>query len=351
MTDEASSTALEIHVLVPGQTASDTLETIVPPLKDGVRFRSVQRNPRASAGPSHLEAGNQHQVSSSGDSDGSDIIRTLQDLLSFAKDLFLFFFSEICTNLLLFRQPIAYASELRPLVEQAQICGDEARSLLCTVNGDPNLSTPSSVRSFQKSWKRYLEGKNEEWNAAAGEVVFLAAFIFAAVQFAEKNDPATRIFAFVAVEDLAFSFMVSQLLSRHLPKRRIEDLHYGFHLLERADAESSCMWNIPTLLSISGASTWWSRILSLVTFASAVYHFTATNDSNADSTVSLELWQMITARVVMGAIFLISGSCLISMQRTLKGYGTAVDHAPLLSPEPPDTSSQVTSETGKGHLP
>lgn len=109
------------------------------------------------------------------DSGGSDIIHTLQDLLSFAKDLFLFFFSEICTNLLLFRQPIAYASELRPLVEQAQICGDEARSLLCTVNGDPNLSTPSSVRSFQESWKRYLEEKNEEWNAAAGEVVFLAA--------------------------------------------------------------------------------------------------------------------------------------------------------------------------------
>ncbi|KAJ7035699.1 hypothetical protein C8F04DRAFT_1182261 [Mycena alexandri] len=227
MAGEASSTALEIHVLLPAPRTSDTFET--PPLKDGVRFRSPKR---ASDGPSHLEAGNQHQFSSSGDSDGSGIIHTLQDVLSFAKLLFLLFLSEIFKNLLLFRQPVACASELRPLLEQAQICGDEARSLFCTLNDASNLSTPSSVRSFQKSWERYLEGKTEEWKAAAGEVVFLAAFIFAAVQFAEKNDPATRVFAFVAVEALAFSFMVSRLLSRHLHKRRVEDLHYGFHLLE-----------------------------------------------------------------------------------------------------------------------
>lgn len=58
-------------------------------------------------------------------------------------------------------------------------------------------------------------------------------------------------------------------------------------------------------------------LLSTFTFASVFYHDTESVASSADSNIPLSLWEMVTSRVVMMAIFLISVSCLFAMHATL----------------------------------
>ncbi|KAJ7180461.1 hypothetical protein C8R46DRAFT_583828 [Mycena filopes] len=350
MSEEASSTGIEIHVLLPASGETETSppsERTVPPLRPGVTFRGPSPK-RASTGPSQLEAGSRLEVGVPANAKWDSLQRILKEAPYFAKRLVLCFLSPICTTLFLFRRPLACASELQPLLQVAQSCREEARSVFCAQGGQTDFSLPGPTQgaldSFQKSWEMYWEGKTAEWSSHSTVAGVLVGIIIVVIQIAEKNDPATRVFAFVAVAVLIGSFTVNQLLPRHLHKRRLEDLHYAFHFIERADAESSCIWNIQTVLSISTASTWWSVILSLITFACVFIHDTASTDST-DSTLSLTTWEMNTARAVMGTIFLISALCLYAMHKTLKSYGTAVNHAPFSSLGAQGSGSQIPSES------
>ncbi|KAJ7918724.1 hypothetical protein B0H13DRAFT_1991449 [Mycena leptocephala] len=118
--------------------------------------------------------------------------------------------------------------------------------------------------------------------------------------------------------------MVNQLLPYHLNNIYTMDVHYAYHLLERADAELSSMY---ALLSISSVATWWSIVLSVFTFASIFYHDTGTGGSSGDSIVPLNFWQMVTSRAIMVTIFFISTSCLVWMHLTLDKYKAAVQHS------------------------
>ncbi|KAJ7257897.1 hypothetical protein B0H12DRAFT_1232459 [Mycena haematopus] len=343
----ASSTAVEILVQIPGQTStsqeihvqtSEILATSSSPgpvFANGIVFRG-QHTPR---GPtlSQLESGSLHEpASSSGhSSDSADapqipslaIVKAMLSLGVLIAEIFLAFLSVVCMNVLLFRRPQAYASELEPIVEQAEICREEARPFLCS--GGMQDTLPSSLVSLQTTWERYLEGKIREWSLCSYGAGILVGFVLGALQIAEQNDPLTRVFAFIAFAVLAFSLMANQMLSYHLNDKYTKEVHYAYHLLESVRTGKSSTWNMHCLLSISSVSTWWAIVLSVFTFGSVFYHDTEITASSVDSNLPLSLWEMVTCRVVMVAIFLISGSCLFIMHATLKRYGECVEHAPI----------------------
>jgi hypothetical protein len=152
----------------------------------------------------------------------------------------------IWINVLLLRRPLANASELEPILTRVENCRQEAHPFLCA--GREPTSLPPSLLSLQKLWERYLEGKIKEQrfcSYGAGILVgsvcrtnlktllnCLLSFILGALQIAEKNDPLTRVFGFLAFAVLAFSLLANQLLSHHLDDKYIKEAHYAYHLLE-----------------------------------------------------------------------------------------------------------------------
>ncbi|KAJ6581246.1 hypothetical protein B0H19DRAFT_1114388 [Mycena capillaripes] len=335
----ASSTAVEIRVQLPEQASTSlkaakisedsptSVETSV--YKKGV----VRRGPKKPI--SDLESG-----AVSGDSvdrpkisaRALDIHHAMLSLGSRCGLRFLAFLSAVCTNILLFRRPLAYASELKPILQQARNCREEARHFLCAWDRQPtSASLPVSLLSLQRSWERYLEGKITEWSSCSYGAGIFMGFVLGALQIAEKNDPLTRVLAFIAFSVLAFSLVVNQLLVHHLSHRYVKDMHYAYHLLrhEDSDAELSSVWNMHSVLSMSSVSTWWAIILSVFTFGSVFYHDTKSAGSSADSETPLNHWEMVTSRAVMVVICLISTSCLLWIHVTLKRYAKTVDHGPL----------------------
>ncbi|KAF7356824.1 hypothetical protein MVEN_01017800 [Mycena venus] len=349
----ASSTGVEILVQIPGITStsieiSEGSSTFVYP--EGVVFRGRYTPTEPTLSPSQLESGSPHESSLSDSPDASgisslDILNAMLSLLSLGSLIGVALLSFFCTNVLLFRRPLAYALELEPILAQAKNCQEEALPFLCADERQDG-AMPKSLFSLQRSWERYLEGKIKEWSSCSYGTGILVGFILGALQIAENNDPLTRVFAFIAYATLAFSLMVNQLLLHHLNDKYAKEVHFAYHLLERAEKEKSSTWNLHCLLSISSVSTWWGIVLSIFTFASMFYHDTATTGSSADSVLPLSLGEMVSSRVVMVAHFLISVSCLFSMHATLKSYGKAAEHTPLPSPaqqQLQDNASQIAS--------
>ncbi|KAJ6504842.1 hypothetical protein C8R47DRAFT_1103830 [Mycena vitilis] len=225
-----------------------------------------------------------------------------------------------------FGRHLVYASELESIRTQALDCGDETRHFLCAKR--PNVPLPAALVSFQRSWEVYIERKISEWSLCSYLAGFFAAFILGALQIAEKNDPLTRVLAFIAFFALAASVMVNQLLPHHLNNTCTREVHYAFHFLECAHDDPPS-FKVPALLSISSITTWWGIILSVFTFASVFYHDTQSTGSTSDSLVPLDFWQMIVSRVVMVAICLMSTVSLFWMHMTLKSYANAVEHPPV----------------------
>ncbi|KAF8196691.1 hypothetical protein K438DRAFT_739895 [Mycena galopus ATCC 62051] len=253
-------------------------------------------------------------------------------------EILLVVFSTICMNVLLFRRPEAYASELEPILEQAKACRQQAPPFLCS--GSTQAPLPSSLLSLQITWERYLERKIREWSFCSYGAGILVAFVMGALQIAEKNDPLTRVFAFIAFAVLAFSLFVNQLLGYHMDGTGVKDVHYGYHLLlENLEEGKFSMWNMHSLLSLSGISTWWGLLLSICTFGAVFYHDTGTNGSSVDTNSPLSLWEMVTSRVVMVAIVLVSTACLVLMHVTLKSYGKCIKDVSSPQVTTPDNGS------------
>lgn len=84
--------------------------------------------------------------------------------------------SEIFKNLVLLRRPVAVASELEPLLEQARNCRDEASALLCTWDQYAmNEPLPSPLFELRATWESYLEEKVREWKGCTTIATFLSA--------------------------------------------------------------------------------------------------------------------------------------------------------------------------------
>ncbi|KAJ7460581.1 hypothetical protein FB451DRAFT_495687 [Mycena latifolia] len=244
------------------------------------------------------------------------ILASLNFMLDLGSRLVLAFLSVVCTNVLLFRRPLAYASEIDPILKQARNCRDEARLHLCT--GKQPEPYPNSVAEFKESWERYLEDKIKEWSRSTCLAGFLSTFVLVALQVADKSDPATRVLAYMTFAAMFFCLMVNQyLFPRYLDHRRANDVHHAYHLLEHADEEISSTWNIHMLLSMSSVSTWWVVLLSGTAFTSLYYHDTQATGSTAEI-VLLSFSQMVVARVAMAALILALGLCWLLMDATLK---------------------------------
>jgi hypothetical protein len=103
-----------------------------------------------------------------------NILKEMLSLGSLIVNIVLAFLSVACTNLFLFRKPLAYASELEPMLVQARNCQEEARLFLCA--GDrQHTSTPlpDSLFTLQKLWERYLDVKVKEWSSCSNGAAIL----------------------------------------------------------------------------------------------------------------------------------------------------------------------------------
>ncbi|KAJ7695123.1 hypothetical protein B0H17DRAFT_1272935 [Mycena rosella] len=335
-----SSTAIEIRVQLPPQTP-------VPPYT--VKFRGRTPIAQLESGNPEPEAaspGLWHRILSSGVLPQIlDILKYMLSLGSFLVLIVLACLSAVCTNVFLFRRPLAYASEFAPILEQARKCRDEASPVLCARSQrSAGAPLPDSVVELGASWSTYLEDKRRDWLSSTVLAGFLSGFIFVALQVADKSDPASRVLAYMTFVAMFFCLMVNQnLLPRYLDNKRANDIHYTHHWLEHADAEMSSTWNIYVLLSMSSVSTWWqvrlyitkprtmfttpNRVIlfSGTTFASVYYHDTKSTGSSEDI-VLLSFRNMVAARVAMATYIGVLALCLICMQATLKRYGKAVEH-------------------------
>ncbi|KAJ7090577.1 hypothetical protein C8R43DRAFT_1172318 [Mycena crocata] len=268
---EASSTAVEIRVQLPGRDSispdADIAEgTSTSIFKPGVTFRSGQRQPalnrtttselerqsRASGGPDSAEGSSQ---------DDNSIFDILHNLLSLGELLFWLLIAglwAVCTNIFLFRRPSTYASELKSIIKQAKDCREEAQFFLCARDQpSTNETLPTPVAELGTAWETYLEEKAQDWTSHSRITVFFSTFTFCSLQIAKKNDFATPIFGYLTFAAMVFCLAFNYYLSRHLMKKGAKNVHYAHHILERAEIEAPSMWNIHVLLSISFVSTWW----------------------------------------------------------------------------------------------
>ncbi|KAJ6485928.1 hypothetical protein C8R45DRAFT_998421 [Mycena sanguinolenta] len=349
----ATSTAVEILVQIPGTSSESRVQTpdseapeileisLTASPQTGLGRRVKSRGPPTPGRStlSELESGTNssystHEPLSSIDSSGSTdapqnpalaMFKALLSLGVLIAEIFLavlpVVYRSVFVNVLLFRRPQAYASELEPIVEQAEHCRPGLHPLC---SGDTQAALPPPLVSLQEKWEKYLELKYKEWSLCSYGAGILVGFVLGALQIAEQNDPLTRVSAFIAFAVLAFSLMASQLLSYHLSDKPAKEVHYAYHFLESVQTTKSSTWNMHCVLSISSVSTWWAIILSAFTFGSVFYHDTESTASSVDSNLPLSLWEMVTSRVLMVAILLVSGSCLFSMHATLKSYGKCV---------------------------
>ncbi|KAJ7355539.1 hypothetical protein DFH08DRAFT_502042 [Mycena albidolilacea] len=340
----ASATGVQIYVQVPGQVSTEPLDipgegSSTSIFVQGVvaRGHNTPREPPKPS-PSQLECGGASTTGTGASVDAPSqisslgtVLKALLPLISWLGGCSRAVFPIIWINVLLLRRPLANASELEPILTKVENCRQEAHPFLCA--GREPIGLPHSLLSLQRLWERYLEGKIKEQrfcSYGAGILVgsvcrthlktlsnCLLSFILGALQIAEKNDPLTRVFGFLAFAVLAFSLLANQLLSHHLDDKYIKEAHYAYHLLEKVKKEKTSTWNMNCVLSISSVSTWWAILLSTFTFASVFYDDTESVASSADSNIPLSSWEMVTSRVVMMAIFLISVSCLFAMHATL----------------------------------
>ncbi|KAJ7074891.1 hypothetical protein B0H15DRAFT_868446 [Mycena belliarum] len=258
-----SSTAVEIHVQVPRQTIdkADNHEAASTLTISTLKYRSSGQR----TATSQLESGRPDRDTVPPGLfrrflpselfckilEGVNLILQLGSLLFW---VFVVLLSAVCTNIFLFRRPLAYASQLEPILEQRRKCGDDARLSLCSRRSP----LPNSVVEFGGSWQRYLGDKKKEWVWFAWLAGFLSAFVLVTLQISDKSDLATRVLAYMTFIAMLFSVMVNQyLFPCYLDSERANDIHYAYHLLECADAEISSTWNIHMLLSMSNVSTWW----------------------------------------------------------------------------------------------
>ncbi|KAJ7636035.1 hypothetical protein DFH06DRAFT_657686 [Mycena polygramma] len=230
--------------------------------KPGVVYRGIlwSDSPRTRDPTSQLECGGPQEepVGSTGNASLgrqilAGVVSVLRSFLSLGTIiiwLVLLFLRFICV----FGRDLVYASELDSVRTQALDCGDEARHFLCAKR--PNAPLPASLVSFQRSWEFYMERKISEWSLCSYLAGFFAAFILGALQIAEKNDPLTRVLAFIAFFALGASVMVNQLLPHHLNNTYTREVHYAFHFLECAHDDPPS-FKVPALLSISSITTWW----------------------------------------------------------------------------------------------
>ncbi|KAJ7746915.1 hypothetical protein DFH07DRAFT_1062865 [Mycena maculata] len=363
----ATSTGVEILVQIPPQMhlSTDTSDipegsstSIASPVRAGLKFRSGDAPKRTLT--SDLECGGPSELpSSSGDPDDPRrpawrfLVDTMQNMLllgiwvlSFAWIAFLFLSGNLDQIFFVFLlcRPQAIAVELAPLFERARNCRDEASPLACPWDRHPlDESLPRPLLELRESWGNYLEEKIKEWRGCTTVVVFLSAFALCIIQIPDRNDPTTRVLAYVTFSVMFFCLLVTRgFFPSHLDNKNAKDVHFAYHFLQHAEDELTSIWNIHVLLSMSTASTGWVTLLSISTFACVYYNDTKTTGTS-DEVIPLRFWQMVLARVVMVALLLATVLCLIWMHVTLKKYGDAVKHAhpnPLPDPSPVEAELQ-----------
>ncbi|KAJ7880287.1 hypothetical protein B0H14DRAFT_2566339 [Mycena olivaceomarginata] len=239
----ASATGVQIYVQVPGQVSTEPLDipgegssTLIFVQGVVARGHHTPREPPKPS-PSQLECGGASTTGTEASVDPSQIsslgtvLKALLPPISWLGGCSRVVLPIIWINVLLLRRPLANASELEPILTRVENCRQEAHLFLCA--GREPTRLPPSLLSLQKLWERYLEGKIKEQRLCSYGAGILVGFILGALQIAEKNDPLTRVFGFLAFAVLAFSLLANQLLSHHLDDKYIKEAHYAYHLLER----------------------------------------------------------------------------------------------------------------------